>query len=163
MVQLLGTSCWYRDNCITKLWNLSSYFLYLYMVSIQHCFHLEQHCFHIDRQFSCSPNISNWLSRVPTQSSLVIQNSCSSWLSCTLSRCLHLLSWSDVTSHFSVPWWSTHQSSVHGWGIGVQTQWVFPLPRRRPPWPPAPTFGVFQLSRPWIAVHGPWVELYASL
>ena len=41
-------------------------------------FRLEQHCFHIDRQFSCSPNISNWLSWVPTQSSLVIQNSCSS-------------------------------------------------------------------------------------
>ena len=48
------------------------------MVFFQHCFHLEQHCFHHDRQFSCSPNISNWLSRVPTQSSLVIQNYCSS-------------------------------------------------------------------------------------
>ena len=58
------------------------------MVFIQHCFHLEQHCFHLDRQFSCYPNISNWLSRFPTQSSLVIQNSCSSWLSCTLSVCV---------------------------------------------------------------------------
>ena len=29
--------------------------------------------------------MSNWLSRVPTQYSLVIQNSCYSWLSCTLS------------------------------------------------------------------------------
>ena len=48
------------------------------MVFIQHCFHLEKHYFHLDRQFSCSPNISNWLSRVPTQSSLVIQNSFSS-------------------------------------------------------------------------------------
>ena len=85
VLQLLGTSCWYHDNCITKLWNLSSYFLYLYMVFIQMCFHLEQHCFHLDRQFSCSPNISNWLSRVPTQYSLVIHNFFSSWLSCTLS------------------------------------------------------------------------------
>ena len=34
------------------------------MVFFQHCFHLEQHCFHMDRQFSCSSNISNWLSRV---------------------------------------------------------------------------------------------------
>ena len=48
------------------------------MVFFQNCFHLEQHCFHLDRQFSCSPNISNLLSRVPTKSSLVIQNSCSS-------------------------------------------------------------------------------------
>ena len=78
VLQLLGTSCWYRDNCITKLWYLSSYFIYLYVVFFQHCFHLEQHCFHLDRQFSCSPNISNWLSQVPTQSSIVIQNSCSS-------------------------------------------------------------------------------------
>ena len=84
MLQLLGTSCWYRDNCITKLWALSSYFLYLYMVFIQHCFHIEQHFVYIDRQFSCSPKLSNWLSRIPTQSSLVIQNYCSSWLSCTL-------------------------------------------------------------------------------
>ena len=92
--QLLGTSCWYRDNCITKLWALSSYFLYLYMVFIQHCFHPEQHCFRLDRQFSCSSNISNWLSWIPTQSSIVIQNSCSSWLSCTLSgsnRCFKYL------------------------------------------------------------------------
>ena len=55
------------------------------MVFIQHCFHIEQHCFHLDRQLSCSSKISNWLSRIPTQYSLVIQNSCSSWLSCTLS------------------------------------------------------------------------------
>ena len=65
-------------NWITKLWAKSSYFLYLCMVFFQHYFHLEQHCFHLDRQFSCSPNISNWLSQVPTQSSLVSQNSCSS-------------------------------------------------------------------------------------
>ena len=58
------------------------------MVFIQHCFHLEQHCFHLDRQFSCSSNISNWLSRIPIQYSLFIQNSCSSWLSCTLSNLL---------------------------------------------------------------------------
>ena len=89
VLQLLGTTCWYRDNCITKLWALSSYLLYLYMVFIQHCFHLEQHCFHLDRQFSCSSKISNLLSRIPTQSSLEIQNSCSSWLSCTLSILLH--------------------------------------------------------------------------
>ena len=67
------------------MWALSSYFLYLYMVFIQHCFQLEQHCFHLDRHLSCSSNISNWLSRIPIQYSLVIQNSCSSWLSCTLS------------------------------------------------------------------------------
>ena len=76
VLQLLGTSCWYHDNGITKFWALSSYFLYLYIVFFQHCFHLEQHYFHIDRQFSCSPNISNWLSQIPTKSSLVIQNSC---------------------------------------------------------------------------------------
>ena len=86
MLQILGPSCWYRDNCITKLWAQSSYFLYLYMVFIQHCFQLEQHCFHLDIQFSCSSNISNWLSRIPTQSSLVIKNSFPSWVSCTLSR-----------------------------------------------------------------------------
>ena len=89
VLQLLETSCWYCDNCITKLWDLSPFFLYLYMVFIQHCFHLEQHCFHLDRQFSCSSNISKWLSRIPTQSSLVIQNSCSSWPSCTLSPLLY--------------------------------------------------------------------------
>ena len=84
VLQLLGTSCWYHDNCVTKLWDLTSKFIYLYMVFNQHCFHLEQYCFYLDRQFSCSSNISNWLSRVPTQYSQVIQNSCSSWLSCTL-------------------------------------------------------------------------------
>ena len=67
------------------MWALSSYFFYLYMVFIQHCFHLEQHCFHLDRQFSCSSNGSNWLSRILTQYSPVIQKSCSSWLSCTIS------------------------------------------------------------------------------
>ena len=64
MLQLLGTSCWYRDNCITKLWAHCSYFLYLYMVFFQHSFHSEQHFFHLDRQFSCFSNIPNWLSRV---------------------------------------------------------------------------------------------------
>ena len=34
------------------------------MVFFQHFFHIEQHCFHLDRQFSCSSNILNWLSRV---------------------------------------------------------------------------------------------------
>ena len=63
VLQLLGTSCWYRDNCIPKLWAHRSYFLYLYMVFFQHFFHLEQHCFHLDRQFSCSTNIPNLLSR----------------------------------------------------------------------------------------------------
>ena len=53
------------------MWASSSYILYLYMFFIQHYFQLEQHCFHLDRQFSCSSNISNWLSRIPTQSSLV--------------------------------------------------------------------------------------------
>ena len=47
VLQLLGTSCWYRDNCITKLWAHSSYFLYLYMVFLQHFFHSEQHFFHV--------------------------------------------------------------------------------------------------------------------
>ena len=64
---------------------LSSYKIYLYMVFIQHFFHLEQNCFHLYRQFSCSSNISNWFSWIPTQSNPVIQNSCYSWLSCTLS------------------------------------------------------------------------------
>ena len=64
--------------CITKLWDSSSYILYLYMVFIQHCFQLDQDYFHLDRQFSCVSHVSNWLSRIPTHSSLVIQNSCSS-------------------------------------------------------------------------------------
>ena len=64
VLQLLGTSCWYRDNCIPKLWAQGSYFLYLYMVFFRHFFHLEQHCFHLDRHFSCSSNTSNLLSRV---------------------------------------------------------------------------------------------------
>ena len=64
VLQILGTSCWYRDNCITKLWSQSSYFLYLYMVFFQHCFHSEQHLFHLDRQFLCYPKNPNWLSRV---------------------------------------------------------------------------------------------------
>ena len=106
VLQLLGTSCWYCDNCITKLWSLSSHFLYLYMVFIQHCFHLEQHFFHLDRQFSCSSNISNWLSRIPTQSSLAIQNSCSSWLPCTLSPLLYKCSVSVLKSYHYIfhPW-----------------------------------------------------------
>ena len=62
------------------------------MVFIQHYFHLEQHFFHLDRQFSCSSNISNWLSRIPTQYSVVIQNSCSSWLYCILSKNIHVSS-----------------------------------------------------------------------
>ena len=55
------------------------------MVFLQHCFHLEKNSFHLDRQFSCYSYISNWLSWIPTQSSLVIQKYFSSWLSCTLS------------------------------------------------------------------------------
>ena len=101
-LQLLGTSCWYRDNCITKLWALSSYFLYLYMVFIQHCFRLEQHCFHLDRQFSCSSNIPILLIRVPTKSSIVIQNSCSSWLSYTLPPLLHKCSVSVLKSYHNI-------------------------------------------------------------
>ena len=45
VLQLIGTSCWYRDNCITKLWAHRSYFLYLYMVFFQHYLHSEQHFF----------------------------------------------------------------------------------------------------------------------
>ena len=51
VLQLLGTSCWYRDNFITKLWAHRSYFLYLYIVFFQHCFHSKQHCFHVLRTF----------------------------------------------------------------------------------------------------------------
>ena len=51
VLQLLRTSSWYSDNCITKLWAHWSNFLYLYMVFLQHCFHLEQHCFHVLRTF----------------------------------------------------------------------------------------------------------------
>ena len=42
VLQLLGTSCWYCDNCITKFWAQGSYFLYLYMVLLQHYFHSEK-------------------------------------------------------------------------------------------------------------------------
>ena len=51
VLQLLGTSCWYRDNCITKLWAHCSYFLYLYMIFLQQCVHSEQHCFPVLRTF----------------------------------------------------------------------------------------------------------------
>ena len=39
-------------------------------------------------QFEMFGEHENWLSRIPAQSSLVIHNSCSSWLSCTLSVCV---------------------------------------------------------------------------
>ena len=84
------------------------------MVFIQHCFHIEQHWFHLDRQFSCSPNISNWLSRVPTQSSLVIHNSCFSWLSRTLSDPI-----------FNRLVWSARDEE--GWGISVVDSISIPL------------------------------------
>ena len=89
------------------MWAISSYFLYLYMVFIQHCFHLEQHCFHLDRQFSFSPKTSNWLSWVPTQSSQVIQNSCSSDYP-VLYQCTFVYTWSisplwcDVTGFIMI-------------------------------------------------------------
>ena len=78
VLQLLGTSCWYRDNCITKLWDLRSYFIYLHMVFFQRCFRLEQHgftwidSFHVLQTFQ-----TDWFESL-TQSSLVINNSCSS-------------------------------------------------------------------------------------
>ena len=64
MLQLLGTLCWYCDNCITKLWAHLSYFIYLYMVSFQHCFHSEQHCFHLGWTVFMFFEHSNWLSLV---------------------------------------------------------------------------------------------------
>ena len=39
---------------------------------LEHVYHDQ--LVHLDRHFSCSSNISNWLSRIPTQSILVIQN-----------------------------------------------------------------------------------------
>ena len=50
---------------ITKLVSLSSYFIYLYMIFLQHSFYSEQHCFTSRKDsFQCSANISNLLSRV---------------------------------------------------------------------------------------------------
>ena len=42
----------HHNNCITKLWAPGSYFLCLYMVFLQHCFHPEQHCFLLEQTFS---------------------------------------------------------------------------------------------------------------
>ena len=80
MLKLLGTSCWYRDNCITKLWSHCSYFLYLYMVFLQHFFHSEQHFFHVIQTFQ-----TDWVYSNP-QSSLFMQNSCSVNYLCIMSK-----------------------------------------------------------------------------
>ena len=58
------SNCWdihvHHNIYITKLWALCSYFLYLYMVFLQHCFHSEQDCFPFRTDsFQCSTNISN--------------------------------------------------------------------------------------------------------
>ena len=79
MLQPLRTPCWYCDNCITWLWALSSYFLYLYMVFIQQCFHSEQHYFTVLQTFQ-----TDWVQSNP-KSSLVIQNYFSIDYHCILS------------------------------------------------------------------------------
>ena len=55
------------------MWALSSYsFHYLFMVFKQPLVsNLKPHFFHLDRSLKRSSNIPNWLSRIPTQSSLV--------------------------------------------------------------------------------------------
>ena len=92
------------------------------MVFIQHCIHLEHHCFNLDRQFSYSSNISNWLSRILTQYSIVIQNSCSSWISCTLSNTFVSdtkdLTTSDMIHNNKKYKWCTSCNNSHGaWGF----------------------------------------------
>ena len=106
MLQLLGNSCWYCDNYITKKWAHHSYFLYLYMVFFQHCFHLEQHCFHLDRQFSCSPNIPNWLNRVLNSNKSNNTELLFLRLACTLSPLLH---------KFSVSVFKSYHNIFHSW------------------------------------------------
>ena len=67
-----------HKNCVTKLWSVRSYFLYLYMVSFQHCFYSEQEYFllkqtvlNVLQKFQ-----TDWVDS-STKSSIVIQKSCS--------------------------------------------------------------------------------------
>ena len=55
------------------MWALSSYsFHYLFMVTKQPLVsNLKSHCFHLDSSLKRFSNIPNWLSWIPTQSSLV--------------------------------------------------------------------------------------------
>ena len=53
----------HHNICGTKLWALGSYFLYLYIIFLQLCFHSEQHCFSRIDSFQCFTNVSNWLSQ----------------------------------------------------------------------------------------------------
>ena len=55
------------------MWALSSYsFHYLFMVFKQpFVSNLKPHCFHLDSSLKRYSNLPNWLSRIPTQSSLV--------------------------------------------------------------------------------------------
>ena len=96
VLKILGTSCWYRENCITKLWAESSYFLYLYMVFCQHCFHLEQHWSPVLRTFQTDWVYSN------IQYSLVIQNSCSMDYPFILSHVIPIYTFSLKFSNISV-------------------------------------------------------------
>ena len=85
----------HRNICITKLWYLSSYFLYLNGFLSNTVFHLEQYCFSRTDIFRCSFHVSNliqtfqtdWV-EYSTQYGLVIKNSCSYRLSCILSHLL---------------------------------------------------------------------------
>ena len=79
VLQILGNSCWYRDNFITKLWTHCSYFIYLYIVFHQHWFHSEQHYFPVLLTFQ-----TDWI-YTNAQSSVVIQNFCSIDYPCILS------------------------------------------------------------------------------
>ena len=92
VLQLLRASCWYCDNCITKLWAHCSYYLYLYMVFCQHCFHSEQHFFPVLRTFH-----TDWVLAGP-QSSLVIHNYWSIDYSCIMSALIISVIWYHVTS-----------------------------------------------------------------
>ena len=58
------------------------YFLYLFMIFFQHCFHSEQPCFPVLRTLQ-----TDWVHSNP-QSSLFIQNSCSIEYPCILSRAI---------------------------------------------------------------------------
>ena len=80
------------------------------MVFLQHCFHSEQHCFPVLRIFQTDWVLSN------TQSSLVIQNSCSIDYPCILS--LRLSTWDNYLSkfllhHINILYQSTFRASLY--------------------------------------------------
>ena len=95
MLQLLETSCWYFNNCITKLWAQGFYFLYLYIILFQHCFHLEQKkIIWIDSCHVLQTFQTYWF-KSSTQYSLVIHSSFY-----TEYPVLYHPSWTSVLSQF---------------------------------------------------------------